>query len=130
MRRLAFAAILALAAPARADEAALNARFDADIHAWDLSAWMQRMASEPNQVGGPHDKDNGEFELAQFKAWGWDAHIEEFQILYPTPTSESLELIGPTRFTATLTEPPIPGDQSALHTQPGLPAYVAYQGYG
>lgn len=130
MRRLALAALLALAAPARADQASLDAKFDSNIHADDLRAWLQRMASEPNQVGGPHDKDNAAFELAQFRAWGWDADIEEFQILYPTPISETFELIGPTRFTATLTEPPIPGDQSALHTQPGLPAYVAYQGDG
>ena len=33
--------------------------------------------------------------LANFKAWGWDAKIETFDVLYPTPISETLELLGP-----------------------------------
>ena len=68
--------------------------------------------------------------LAQFKSWGWDAHIETFEVLYPTPISESLELIGPAPFKATLTEAPIPGDASSSRTKDELPAYVAYQGDG
>jgi N-acetylated-alpha-linked acidic dipeptidase len=32
--------------------------------------------------------------LAQFRDWGWDAHIETFEVLYPTPISETLELVG------------------------------------
>ena len=36
----------------------------------------------------------------------------------------------PTRFKATLTEPPIPGDASSARTANALPAYVAYQGDG
>ena len=71
------------------------------------------MAAEPNHVGSPHDKANADCILAQFKAWGWDAHIETFKVLYPTPLSETLEMLGPKPFTATLQEPPIPGDTSA-----------------
>jgi N-acetylated-alpha-linked acidic dipeptidase len=68
--------------------------------------------------------------LAQFKSWGWDAHIETFEVLYPTPISESLELIGTAPFKATLTEAPIAGDASSSRTKDELPAYVAYQGDG
>ena len=67
---------------------------------------------------------------AWFKDWGWDAHIETFWVLYPTPISETLELVGAKPFKATLQEPPIPGDSSATATDPALPAYVAYQGDG
>ena len=88
------------------------------------------MASEPNHVGSPHDKANAEFELEQFKAWGWDAHIETFEVLYPTPLAESLELLGDKPFKATLQEPPIPGDTSSTAKDPALPAYLAYQGDG
>ena len=52
------------------------------------------MAAEPNHVGSPHDKANAEWLLAQFKDWGWDAHIETFEVLYPTPISETLEMLG------------------------------------
>lgn len=129
---LASAALLA-GGPARSaapDEAALARALDASVQPSDLKAWMRLMAAEPNHVGSPHDKANAEWELAQFKAFGWDAHIETFEVLYPTPISESLELVAPTPFKATLTEPPIPGDTTSRATQPSLPAYVAYQGDG
>ncbi|HKD66584.1 MAG TPA: transferrin receptor-like dimerization domain-containing protein [Candidatus Binataceae bacterium] len=112
------------------DEKAVETRFDALIQRKDLHDWMKVLAAEPNHVGSPHDKANAERILAWLKNWGWDAHIETFQVLYPTPISEVLELTGPKPFKATLQEPPIPGDSSATATEPGLPAYVAYQGDG
>jgi N-acetylated-alpha-linked acidic dipeptidase len=112
------------------NEAALERNFDALIHPNDLRDWMKVLASEPNQVGSPHDKANADLILNMFKSWGWDAHIETFWVLYPTPISEKLELVAPNHFEATLQEPPIPGDSSATATEPALPAYVAYQGDG
>jgi len=108
----------------------LEAKFDAGLSAVAIRARLQRMAAEPNQVGSPHDKANAEFTLGQFKAWGWDAHIEVFGVLYPTPRVESLDLAGPAPFSATLTEPPIPGDETSARQAGGLPAYVAYGGDG
>ena len=120
-----------IAAPALCDDpAALERRFDAAIQRDDLRDWMKLLAAEPNHVGSPHDKANAERILSWFKQWGWDAHIETFEVLYPTPISETLELAGPKPFKATLMEPPIPGDSSATATDPALPAYVAYQGDG
>ena len=72
-------------APARPPRLQLEQRFDADLSAADLRAWMEQMASEPNHVGSPHDKANAEFQLQKFKEWGWDATIETFSVLYPTP---------------------------------------------
>lgn len=91
---------------------------------------MKLLAAQPNHVGSPHDKSNAEYILARFKEWGWDAHIETFDVLYPTPISETLELLGKKPFKATLQEPPIPGDSSARARDYALPAYVAYQGDG
>ena len=88
------------------------------------------MSSQPNQVGSPHDRENAEYTLAQYKAWGWDAHIETFSVLYPTPKEEKLELVGSTRFAATLIEPQIAGDSTSGRQQGGLPAYFAYGGEG
>ena len=111
-------------------ERATEASFDAGLSAQAIRERLKQMASAPNQVGSPHDKENAEFTLAQFKAWGWDAHIETFSVLYPTPKTELLQLTGPTPFTATLTEPPIPGDEATYNQAGGLPAYVAYGGDG
>jgi N-acetylated-alpha-linked acidic dipeptidase len=110
--------------------ATLESRFDAQIQPAELSDWMHRLASEPNHVGSAHDKANAEWILRQFQEWGWDAHIESFRVLYPTPLSESLTLLGAQPFKATLTEPPVAGDRTTLHNKEGLPAYVAFQGDG
>lgn len=111
-------------------ERSLEQAFDASLSTDAMRSRLKLMSAEPNQVGSPHDKANAEYTLAQFKAWGWDAHIEVFSVLYPTPKAESLELLGPSAFKATLTEPAIPGDESTAHQEGGLPAYVAYGGEG
>ena len=104
--------------------------FDTSLDPREMSDWMKSLASQPNHVGSPHDQQNAATLLGLFRRWGWDAHIETFEVLYPTPVSESLELVSPVRFKATLTEPPIPGDVTSTHTHDELPAYVAYQGDG
>lgn len=116
-----------------ASEQALESRFDAQIDPAEMGRWLKQLAYLPNQVGSAHDKANADWILAQLKSWGWDAHIETFQVLYPTPISETLELTsGPgAGFKATLQEPPIPGDESSVRAQAtALPAYLAYQGDG
>jgi len=134
MRRTAvsIAALLsALAAPAlAAGGGELETRFDSMISPPQMSDWLKQLASEPNHVGSPHDKANAEWVAAQFKSWGWDTRIETFQVLYPTPISESLELVTPKPFKATLTEAPVPGDETSARTSGQLPAYVAFQGDG
>ncbi|MGO9932488.1 MAG: transferrin receptor-like dimerization domain-containing protein [Steroidobacteraceae bacterium] len=108
----------------------LEMRFDSDLSAAELRAWMQQMSSAPNHVGSAHDKANAEFELAKFREWGWDATIEEFSVLYPTPREVSVELVAPTHFKVRLTEPPIEGDSTSTQTKDELPAYNVYGGDG
>jgi N-acetylated-alpha-linked acidic dipeptidase len=108
----------------------MGAMLDAAIHPDDLRGWMRTMAAEPNQVGSPHDKANAEYELKLFRDWGWDAHIETFSVLYPTPIAEVLETTDPAPFRATLQERAVAGDATSARTAGALPAYVAYQGDG
>src|SRR6185437_10410713 len=91
----------------------LEQKFDALLSASEMRDWLKQMSSEPNHVGSPHDKANADWMLAQFREWGWDAHIETFDVLYPTPVQESVELVAPTTFKATLHEPPIKGDPTS-----------------
>jgi N-acetylated-alpha-linked acidic dipeptidase len=108
----------------------LEARFDAAISPAEMGDWMKTMAAEPNHVGSAHNKLNAERTLKRFKDWGWDAKIETFKVLYPTPIQVGLELVGKKSFKATLTEAPVPGDATSSNTKDQLPAYVAFQGDG
>jgi len=127
---LALASAPAGAAQPSAPAQALEQRFDALISTADQLAWLQQMSSEPNHVGSPHDKANADFQLAMFKQWGWDARIERFDVLYPTPISTTVELVTPQHVVLGGQEPPIPEDPSSSNTAGALPPYVAYQGDG
>ena len=56
---------------------------------------MRRLSAKPHHVGSPYDKDNAEWLLAKLKAYGLDAHIETFQVLFPTPKQRAVELVAP-----------------------------------
>lgn len=100
--------------------------FDGAVSPAHMRSWMEQMASEPNHVGSPHDKANAEFMLAKLTEWGWDAHIETFYVLYPTPKSETLEMVAPAPFKARLAEGPVAGDRTSALAKDGLPPYNIY----
>src|SRR6185437_359024 len=117
--------MLGFTAGGAAQERDLEQRFDAQLSTPEMRDWLQRLSAGPNQVGSPHDKANAEFLLSQFRKWGWDARIETFDVLYPTPKQELVEMVAPTTFKAALREPPFKGDRtSALGG--ALPPYNAY----
>jgi N-acetylated-alpha-linked acidic dipeptidase len=91
-----------------------------------MRASMQRLSARPHNVGTPYDRDNAEWLLAQYKSYGLDAHIETFDVLYPTPKERVVELVAPTRFVAALREPPVTGDPTSSILQDQLPTYNAY----
>ena len=88
--------------------------------------YMQRLAAHPHNVGTAYDKENAEWILAQYKQWGWDAHIETFDVLFPTPKQRVLEMVAPTKFVAKLQEPPVPEDPTSNQQSEQLPTYNAY----
>ena len=118
--------ILGFTAADADQETALEQKFDAGISSDDQRAWNKDMSSAANNVGTPHDKANAETMLKQFQSWGWDAHIETFYVLYPTPKEESLELVGPNTYKAVLHEPPVDGDATSTQDTQVLPPYNAY----
>jgi N-acetylated-alpha-linked acidic dipeptidase len=109
-----------------ASQQALEKKFDALLDPADQRAWLERMSAEPNHIGAPHNKANAEFMLEKFREWGWDAQIETFYVLFPTPTKQALEMIGPTQFKARLHEPALEGDRTSSKTKDALPPYHAY----
>jgi len=118
-------AMTGFTAAAAVAQRSLEQRFDATLDPADLHAWLQRMSAEPNHVGAPHNRANAEYVRDLFRQWGWQAEIETFDVLYPTPKKHSLTMVAPTPFTAALVEPAVEGDASSA--EPGvLPPYNVY----
>ena len=92
--------------------------------------YMRRLTAHPHHVGSPYDKANAEWILSQFQAWGYDAHIENFDVLFPTPKERKLELVAPHAYTAKLAEPPLAIDPTSGQTSEQLPTYNAYSADG
>src|SRR5437660_4827138 len=93
----------------------------------NLRAYMQRLSAHPHHVGSPYDKANAEWILAKFKEFGLDVHIEQFDVLYPTPKERVVELVdGGPKFVAKLEEPPVPQDPTSNQQNEQLPTYHAY----
>jgi N-acetylated-alpha-linked acidic dipeptidase len=101
-------------------------RFKSQPDPQRMRANMERLSAHPHHVGSPYDKENAEWILAQYKQWGWDAHIEEFQVLFPTPKLRLLEMVAPTKFTAKLEEPAVAVDPTTKQKDEQLPTYNAY----
>ena len=91
-----------------------------------LRGSMERLSAHPHHVGSPYDKENAEWILSQFKSFGLDAQIENFEVLFPTPKERLLELVEPTRYTAKLQEPPVAVDPTSNQQKEQLPTYNAY----
>jgi len=142
MRRLILFSLLLvlMAAPLGADEPLLQGftkSSSAGERQWEqkfralpspqlMRDYMQRLSARPHHVGSPYDKANAEWILSKFKEFGWDAHIETFDVLFPTPKERLVEMVEPTKFTARLQEPPVAGDPTSGQTSEQLPTYNAY----
>jgi N-acetylated-alpha-linked acidic dipeptidase len=105
---------------------AWEARFRAVPEAANIGGYMKRLSARPHHVGSPYDKENAEWILSKFKEWGWDASLESFTVLFPTPKERVVELVAPTAFKASLDEPAVPGDPTSSQKTEQLPPYNAY----
>jgi N-acetylated-alpha-linked acidic dipeptidase len=103
-----------------------EAKFRAMPDPANLREYMKRLSARPHHVGSPYDKDNAEWILAHFKEWGLDAHIEQFDVLFPTPKVRLLEMVAPTKFMAKLEEPALAVDPTSNQKSEQLPTYNAY----
>jgi len=106
--------------------AAADARFRAILDAKSIGEYMRRLSARPHHVGSAYDKDNAEWMLAKLKEWGWDARIESFTVLFPTPKERVVELVAPTSFRASLEEPAVAGDPTSNQKAEQLPPFNAY----
>ena len=111
---------------AAAEQLALEQRFDAALDPKDLETWMHRLAARPHHLGSPGSKANAEYIAGLFRSWGYEVAIEEFQVLFPTPTERRVEMVAPRKLTASLVEDPLREDSTSGQTAEQLPTYNAY----
>jgi N-acetylated-alpha-linked acidic dipeptidase len=130
MRSLILAALLLGTAAAAQPAANREAAYDAQISSADQMAWLKTMAAGPNHLGSPHNQANAALIEKMFKEWGWQVKRADYQVLYPTPISTSLALVGPMAKTLGGQEPGIPQDETSNSLAGALPPYVAFQGDG
>ena len=111
---------------AAAKQLSLEAEFDQLLNPKNLDDWMKFMTARPHHVGSPYDKEVVDFIAAKFKEWGYEVKVEKFNILFPTPKVRLLEMIEPTSYKASLTEPAVEGDAFSEQIDEALPGYVAF----
>ncbi len=87
---------------------------------------MRRLSARPHHVGSAYGRENAEWILARFREWGWDARIETFDVLFPTPKERLVEMVAPTRFKLALDEPAVAVDPTSGQKGEQLPTYNAY----
>jgi len=87
---------------------------------------MKLLSARPHHVGSAYGRQNAEWILARFKEYGWDAQIETFNVLFPTPKERLLEMVEPKRFVASLDEPALAIDPTSGQKIEQLPTYNSY----
>ncbi len=122
--------MLGFTAEGAAGQRALEARLDQIVRAENMDEWMRYIVSKPIYTGSPHNKETADWMVEQFRSWGFEARLDEYQVLFPTPRVRELEMIAPTRYTARLREPTLPEDATSGIEQDRLPTFNAYSADG
>ena len=120
------AAIGALSLPLLAQTQGWDAKFRAIPEAKNIGEYMKRMSARPHHLGSAYDKDNAEWILSKFREWGWDARLETYDVLFPTPKERLVEMVAPAAFTLKLDEPPVAVDPTSGQKTEQLPSFNAY----
>ena len=113
-----------------AKQADWEKQFDAQLNPQNLDTWMQFITSHPHHVGSPQDKANADYMLNLFKSWGYQAELARYDVLFPTPKTRLLELLGAKPFKAKLEEPALKEDKTSGQKSEQLPTYNAFSADG
>lgn len=105
-------------------------QFDAMISESNQDVWMKFLTSRPHHIGSEQGKANAEYMAGFFKQWGYETDLARYDVLFPTPKSRSLELLGDKPYKAKLEEPSLKEDGTSGQKSEQLPTYNAYSADG
>lgn len=111
-------------------QTATEKKFDSYLDAKNVGSYIKDMSARPHHIGSPGGKAVAEYILSKFKSWGYDASIETFYVLFPTPKERLLEMIGPVKYKALLSEPPLKEDATSGQTAEQVPTYNCWSADG
>jgi N-acetylated-alpha-linked acidic dipeptidase len=126
MKYVLILAIACVAASLSVSAQNLPLQFSAILDAKNIGDYMKRMSARPHHLGSAYDKDNAEWILSKFKEWGWDARIENYDVLFPTPKERLVEMVAPSAFKLKLEEPAVASDPTSGQKMEQLPSFNAY----
>ncbi len=113
----------------QASELSTEKKFDSYLDAVRIGLAIKELSSLPHHVGSPGGRFVAEKIKQRFTEYGWDAKIETYYVLFPTPITRVLEMTSPTKFVAKLKEPALKED--ATSGQDGqLPTYNCWSADG
>src|SRR6478609_6667806 len=69
-------------------------QYDAQLNAKNLDTWMQFLTSHPHHISSPQGKANADYMVNLFRSWGYQTELAEYHVLFPTPKTRVLELLG------------------------------------
>jgi N-acetylated-alpha-linked acidic dipeptidase len=104
-------------------------KFDAALNADHIGATIKQLSSRPHNLGSAGGKAVADTILNRYKSYGFDAHIETFTVLFPTPKTRVLEMVAPTSYKALLKEPALKEDATSGQ-EDQLPTYNAWSADG
>jgi N-acetylated-alpha-linked acidic dipeptidase len=112
-----------------ATESKTEAGFDQFISRENIGRTIHELSAKPHNLGSAGSREVAEKIEKTFQEYGFDTHMDVYQVLFPTPKTRILEMTSPTVYRALLKEPAVKGD--ATSGQEGqLPTYNAWSNDG
>lgn len=105
-------------------------KFDANLNAKNVDQFIKELSAVPHHVGSPGGEADAKYILNKFKSWGYDAQIETFYVLFPTPLIRELSMTGTQNFKASLKEPALKEDATSGQLATQLPVYNCWSADG
>jgi len=104
-------------------------KFDELISRENIGMTIRDLSSVPHHVGSAGSKQVAEKIQQKFRDYGFNVHIDEYQVLFPQPKLRLLEMTSPQYYKALLKEPPLKEDGTSGQKDQ-LPTFNAWSADG
>lgn len=104
-------------------------KFDQALQTSGVDKLIKDMSAKPHHIGSPGSKAVAEYIQKYFADLGYDSKIETLYTLFSTPKERLLEMTGPIKFKALLSEPALKEDATSGQKDQ-LPTYNCWSADG